>query len=223
MVYFLLASQSPRRRRLLGICGYPFDTIATFVDESIGSDPEPVRACIRTAKLKAEALAKQCHISLDTRTIILAADTIVAIDGQILGKPLDSSDAERMLSTLRGRVHFVHTGVAIIDMETGKEVLDSHSAKVKMRPYTALEVSQYVASGNPLDKAGAYAIQDPIFRPVESLNGCYLGVMGLSICHLLLIFEQFTLPFKANLKILQTAHHGFKCPLYDNIAQKHGK
>ena len=223
MARFILASQSPRRRQLLGLCGYPFDSITAYVDESSVSDPDPVKDCIRTARLKAEAIAKQFHPSPDPRTIILAADTIVTLDGQILGKPRDSSDAKRMLSTLRDRVHFVHTGVTILDMETGQEILDSHSAKVKLRSYSAQEVSTYIASGDPLDKAGAYAIQHPIFRPVESLEGCYLGVMGLSICHLVHLLEQLDLPFKADLNMLHDAHHGFRCSLYDNIAQKHGK
>jgi hypothetical protein len=82
---------------------------------------------------------------------------------------------------------------------------------------------RYIASGDPLDKAGAYAIQHPTFQPVEALHGCYLGVMGLSVCHLLALLENWELPFRADLGQLERAHQGYPCPLYDKIAQKHGK
>jgi predicted house-cleaning NTP pyrophosphatase (Maf/HAM1 superfamily) len=108
-------------------------------------------------------------------------------------------------------------------VDSGREVLGSHTAVVKMRRYTEQEMSAYIASGDPLDKAGAYAIQHPIFRPVEQLNGCFLGVMGLSICHLLQLLRQIDLPFQAELASLETAHQRNECPLYDNIAQEHGK
>ena len=223
MARFVLASQSPRRRELLGLCGYPFDTMAAEVDENSVSDPDPAQDCIQTARLKAEAILNQIYSTSQERTIIVAADTIVAIDGQILGKPRDATDAKQMLSALRDRTHDVHTGVMIIDVDSGREVLGSHTAVVKMRRYTDQEMSAYIASGDPLDKAGAYAIQHPIFRPVEQLNGCYLGVMGLSICHLLQLLRQIDLPFQAELAPLETAHQRYGCPLYNNIAQEQGK
>ena len=223
MARFVLASQSPRRRELIGLCGYPFDTIAAEVDENSVSDPDPVLDCIQTARLKAEAILNQIYSSQQERPIIVAADTIVAFDGQILGKPRDATDAKQMLTTLRGRTHDVHTGVMIIDVDSGREVMGSHTAVVKMRPYTDQEISAYVASGDPLDKAGAYAIQHPVFRPVEQLNGCYLGVMGLSICHLLQLLRQIDLPFQAELATLEAAHQRYECPLYDNIAREHSK
>jgi predicted house-cleaning NTP pyrophosphatase (Maf/HAM1 superfamily) len=111
----------------------------------------------------------------------------------------------------------------IIDVNSGQEVLGSHTAVVKMRRYTDQEMSAYITTGDPLDKAGAYAIQHPIFKPVEHLNGCYLGVMGLSICHLLQLLRQIDLPFQAELASLETAHQRYECKLYDNIAQEHSK
>jgi len=223
MTRFVLASQSPRRHELLGLCGYPFDSVAADVDESSVSDPDPAQDCIQTAQLKAKAVLNQISLPHEERTIIVAADTIVALDGRFLGKPRDAADANQMLSALRGRTHDVHTGVMIIDANTGIEVLASHTAVVNMRHYSEAETSAYIASGDPLDKAGAYAIQHPLFRPVEKLDGCYLGVMGLSICHLLQLFQQLELPFQADLGELKAAHQGYHCPLYDNIAQKHGK
>ncbi len=223
MARFILASQSPRRRELIGLCGYPFDTLAADVDESSGSDPDPAHDCTQTARLKAKAILNQIDLPRQERTIIIAADTIVALDGQILGKPRDATDARQMLTTLRGRTHDVHTGVMIIDVDSGQEVLGSHTAVVIMRRYTDQEMSAYIATGDPLDKAGAYAIQHAIFKPVEHLNGCYLGVMGLSICHLLQLLRQIDLPFQAELASLDTAHQHYECPLYDNISKEQGK
>jgi MAF protein len=223
MAHFILASQSPRRRELLGLCGYPFDTLAADVDENSVSDPDPAQDCIQTARLKAKAILNQIRSPQRMRTIIVAADTIVALDGQILGKPRDAAEANQMLNRLCGRTHDVHTGVMIINVDSGQEVMGSHTAVVKMRRYTDQEMSAYIASGDPLDKAGAYAIQHPIFRPVEQLNGCYLGVMGLSICHLLQLLQQIDLPFQAELAPLESAHQRYECRLYDKIAQEHGK
>jgi MAF protein len=166
---------------------------------------------------------QQLPTPVEERTIIIAADTIVTLDGQILGKPEDDSEARQMLSALRGRTHKVHTGMAIFDAGSSYEILDTHSAQVKMRDYTDREMAAYIASGDPLDKAGAYAIQNHKFRPVKALDGCYLGVMGLSICHLLQLFDQLEIAFRANILALGAAHQGFGCQLYDNIAQKHGK
>ena len=223
MAHFILASQSPRRRELLGLSGYPFDTMAADVDESTVSDPDPVQDCIQTARLKAEAILNQIKLPRKEQTIIIAADTTVAFDGQMLGKPRDIANAKQMLSALRGRSHDVHTGVMIIDADTGREILGNHTAVVKMRNYTDQEISAYIASGDPLDKAGSYAIQHPVFKPVETLDGCFLGVMGLSICHLLQLLRQIDLPLRAELAALNAAHQGHNCSLYDNIAQKHGK
>ena len=223
MARFVLASQSPRRRELLGLCGYPFETMAADVDENSVSDPDPAQDCIQTARLKAKAILNQIAIPHLERTIIVAADTIVALDGQFLGKPRDATGAKQMLTALCGRTHEVHTGVMIIDMVSGQEVLGCHTAVVKMRRYTDQEMSAYVTTGDPLDKAGAYAIQHPIFSPVKQLHGCYLGVMGLSICHLLQLLQQIDLPFRAELASLKTAHQHYKCPIYNNIAQEHGK
>lgn len=221
--HIILASESPRRRELLGLSGYPFNVVASAVDESSVSHPDPVQDCIATARLKAEAARGQLPPIREGQTFILAADTIVAVDGQVLGKPADDSAAKDMLLTLRGRVHQVHTGVAIIELDSAREVGGAHSAMVTMRSYSDAEMMRYIASGDPLDKAGAYAIQHPTFRPVEELHGCYLGVMGLSVCHVLDLLETWHLTFRADLEQLERAHRGYPCSLYDKIAQKHGK
>jgi len=220
---FVLASQSPRRRELLGLCGYPFDIIVAEVDENSVSHPDPAQDCIQTAQLKANAIRNQFALSSRERLIVIAADTVVALDGQLLGKPKDTDEAHYMLVKLRDRTHQVHTGVVIKDLGSGQEELSSHTAVVTMRAYSEQEIYGYVASGDPLDKAGAYAIQNPRFKPVDKLDGCYLGVMGLSICHLLQLLEQFDLPFQTDLCTLDTVHQNYPCPIFNKIAQKHGK
>jgi MAF protein len=223
MAHFILASQSARRRELIKLCGYPFNSMVAEVDEASVSHPNPAQDCIKTAQLKAGAIFDQIADPREKRTIVVAADTTVALDGETLGKPRDEEDAYQMLAALRDRTHEVHTGVVVIDLDSGKELVGSHTAVVTMRRYTDGEINDYVATGDPLDKAGAYAIQNCKFKPVVKLHGCFLGVMGLSICHLLQLLEQLDLPNLSNLADLNAAHRRYLCPEYDKIAQKLGK
>ena len=223
MARFVLASQSPRRQELLKLCGYPFVTRAAKVDENSVSHPNPAQDCIQTAQLKASAVLEQIVVPEAGRNIVIAADTTVALDGKMMGKPADAEDARRMLVALRDRTHEVHTGVVIVDLDSGIELLDSHTAVVTMRPYTDKEIIDYIATGDPLDKAGAYAIQNQEFKPVAKLVGCYLGVMGLSICHLLQMLDELDLPARSRMALLHAAHQQYSCPIYDKIAQKLGK
>jgi len=216
MTRFVLASQSPRRRQLLGLCGYPFQVMAAKVDEESIDHPDPATNVLLTARLKAQAIYNE--LSADERLfeehiIIIAADTIVALGDKMLGKPAGPANAATMLQTLRGRRHEVHTGMALVDLDSDEEVTAVHTAHVTMRAYSDSEIERYVASGDPLDKAGAYAIQAPLFRPVESLEGCYLGVMGLSVCQLRQLLEQLQIPDLMNLEKLTAAHNHFPCPL----------
>jgi septum formation protein len=176
----VLASNSPRRRELLALGGWAFDTRPAVVDESQQPGEAPAAYVLRLAESKARA----CTSSACAGEILLAADTAV-VDGQvILGKPKDPAEAVAMLQTLRGHVHQVLTGLAALRLSDGALVTDLCITNVPMRDYRDDEIEAYVASGDPLDKAGAYAIQHPGFHPVESLNGCYASVMGLPLCHL---------------------------------------
>ncbi len=211
-IHLLLASQSPRRRHLLKLIGLPFSAISADVDESTITDPEPTINVVKTAELKARAIA--CQISSPIQpTIIIAADTTVALDQQMLGKPHDIADAKRMLLALRNRTHEVHTGMVLIDMRDGEIITGVHTAVVTMRAYTNKEINTYLATGDSLDKAGAYAIQHPQFNPVSHLQGCYLGVMGISICHLLQMLTQRNISPPTNLTALRHAHPNMTCPL----------
>jgi septum formation protein len=213
MIHFILASQSPRRRELLSLCGYPFLVMAADVDETTIDLADPSENTIMTAKLKAEAIIDTLVKPDGDRVIVIAADTIVALKNHMLGKPADAAEAKFMLQVLRTQDHKVHTGLAVVDLGTGKELTAVHTARVHMRPYTNYEIEHYVASGDPFDKAGAYAIQHPQFQPVSLLDGCYLGVMGLSVCQLLEQLRKLEVPFLADMHALNRAHNGFSCPL----------
>jgi septum formation protein len=213
MIRFILASQSPRRRDLLSLCGYPFQVMVSEVDETTVDHPNPAENSLQTAQLKAQAIISRLPTAETRRAIIVAADTTVALDGQMLGKPTDAAEATNMLKALRGRDHQVHTGMALVDPVTDKEATAVHTALVTMRSYTDHEIERYIATGDPMDKAGAYAIQHPQFRPVTLLDGCYLGVMGLSVCQLLQLLGQLDVPLMADLDALAEAHDHYPCPL----------
>lgn len=223
MVQFVLASQSPRRRELFRLLGYPFEVMAADVDETAVGHPDPVLYVRDVTQRKAAALLPQLLAqSWPERMILVTADTTVALDGRILGKPANATDATEMLRQLRGRRHEVHTAVSLVSVgadyigEMGR-VLDVHTAVVSMREYTDAEIAAYVATGDPLDKAGAYAVQHPIFRPVTHLEGCYMGVMGLSVCHLLQLLLHLDVPLRADLTAVADAHQRYLCPLYASL------
>lgn len=171
----VLASASPRRRELLAEVGLDVAVIASDLDEASETlPPEPARAAEHLALAKARSVATS-HL----RDVVIGADTIVVDRGIALGKPADEDEARQMLAGLRDREHHVITGVAVIlaDRSTVTHAL----TRVRMRDYGEQEVSAYVAGGEPFDKAGAYAIQDPQFRPVAAWHGCYCNVVGLPL------------------------------------------
>lgn len=175
MTAIILASTSPRRRALLALLGCPFDLATPDVDETPLPSETPTALARRLARLKAATVARE-----EPTAVVVAADTVVALGGEVLGKPMSADDAARMLRALRGLPHDVFTGVAVA---RGAQVWDAVvTSQVIMRPYTDEDIAAYVASGDPLDKAGAYAIQHPSFQPVADLQGCYANVVGLPLC-----------------------------------------
>jgi septum formation protein len=176
----VLASNSPRRRELLSLGGWSFLSRPADVDESQRPGEAPRDYVLRLAESKARA----CKAVTPQGDVILAADTTVVDKNAILGKPADSRAAVEMLKKLRGHTHQVLTGLAVLRPADGVIVTDLCVTDVPMRAYRDDEIEAYVATGDPLDKAGAYAIQDAGFHPVESLGGCYASVMGLPLCHL---------------------------------------
>jgi MAF protein len=177
----ILASASPRRRALVRELGLPTEIRPADVPEKPAPGERPVATARRLALAKAAAAAAAGEIG-----VVLGGDTIVVHRGRILGKPDDPAEAVATLRSLRGRPHRVVTGVALIDQESGRSVVRSVSTRVVMRDYSDDEIAAYVASGAPLDKAGAYGIQDDPFSPVREIAGCYLNVVGLPLCAVVL-------------------------------------
>lgn len=181
----MLASASPRRRQILSLLGIPFEAIEVDVDESPLRGEAPDAVALRLAVAKAEAGARRYPSAL-----VLGADTVVELDRQSLGKPGSVAEAVETLERLRGRAHHVITAVALASDE-GPKIRTSarvSTTEVWMRNYSDREIREYVASGDPFDKAGSYAIQHAAFRPVERIEGCFLNVVGLplpEVCELL--------------------------------------
>jgi MAF protein len=171
----VLASASPRRSELLARLGVPFVVEPAGVDERPAAGPfRAERHARRLARTKATAVAAQFG-----NATVLAADTIVVLRGRLLEKPVDAADAVRMLKELRGRWHRVITGVALLN---GPRVRVRHvGTRVLMRDYDDAEIAAYVATGDPFDKAGSYAIQATRFRPVQAIAGCHCNVVGLPL------------------------------------------
>ena len=171
----ILASASPRRRELLRRICPEFSVEASDVDEALAAGPVPP-AVAALALRKARAVARRTATGA-----VLAADTVVVVDGEVLGKPAGPAEARAMLRRLRGRAHDVFTGVAVVDAATGREASGTARSRVLMASYPDATIDAYVASGAPLDKAGAYAIQDLGGHLVDGLVGSYTNVMGLPL------------------------------------------
>jgi septum formation protein len=175
----VLASASPRRQAFLRDLGLSFTVLAADIDETPLPDEAPIALAKRLASSKAKAVAQK--LSTDSCAVIVAADTVVAMERMLLGKPENKADASRMLLLLRDRDHEVHSAISILDTATGHAETIVNTTHVWMRNYSDTEVAIYVDSGDPMDKAGAYAIQHPSFDPAETISGCLSGVMGLPL------------------------------------------
>ena len=179
MPNIILASQSPRRRELLARMGIPhFDVIAAREEEQT----DPTLPAGRLVKALAQQKAREVAARVPPDAIVIAADTVVAIDGEILGKPHSPAEAAEMLQKLSGRQHTVCTGVAV--RQNDVELVEGESAQVRFRPLSPQEIAAYIATGEPMDKAGAYGVQGYGCLFVEGIVGDYYTVMGLPVCRL---------------------------------------
>ena len=177
----ILASQSPRRRELLGLFRIPFEIQAADIDETMDPDLPAGQEVSRVSRSKAMAIAA------DDDQIIIAADTIVVVDGRVLGKPQSPDHARQMLKSLSGRDHQVMTGIAV---RRGSQcAVCTEVTDVTFRPLTDAEIDAYIATGEPMDKAGAYGIQGGAALFCEKLHGDYYNVMGLPVCRLGLMLK----------------------------------
>ena len=170
----ILASGSPRRKELLSGMGYNFEIIVPDVDEHVSGHARDVVAIL--SQRKAAAIA-----DCEDHGIVIASDTLVSLDGNALGKPEDEADAHRMLAALSGRTHEVFTGVTIIDAATGKSETRSVRTGVRFRELTDAEIWDYIRTGEPMDKAGAYGIQGGAGKFVDGYEGSYENVIGFPV------------------------------------------
>lgn len=184
-----LASRSPRRKELLSLMGFDFEVLAADVDESCDEGLAPGEVCRELSRRKAEEIFRVlCAQGRSENALVIAADTLVFLDGKPLGKPKDAFDAEQMLTALSGTRHLVCTGISIKTADMS--VSEFEETEVCFRELEIDEIRGYVATGEPMDKAGAYGIQGLGASLVEGINGDYFSVVGLPICRLSRILRE---------------------------------
>jgi MAF protein len=210
-----LASASPRRRELLAWLGWDFVVCAVDIDETPLDSENPQDYVCRLAAGKAEAAAAHAV----NGSIILAADTTVVHEGEILGKPADAAQADAMLRRLRNQPHQVCSAFTLVSLAVNQKQADLCVSQVPMRNYSDEELAAYVASGDPLDKAGAYGIQNADFHPVEGFRGCFANVMGLPLCHLARSLRQFGLTTNVDIAAACRENLDYDCPISQAVLE----
>ena len=218
----ILASSSPRRRELLALGGWKYQTISAPVNETLLVGEKPLQYVLRLAEAKAHDGA--LHAS--PGDVVISADTIVvdiqrgsagSDELEIMGKPSSEEEATQMLLHLRGHIHQVYTAIAVLQSGNGLLYTDICATDVPMRNYGEDEIAAYVDSGDPFDKAGGYAIQHEGFRPVDRLYGCYANVVGLPLCHLARTLKKIDILPEVNIPIACQNTLHFHCPVYKSI------
>jgi MAF protein len=209
----VLASNSPRRREILSWTGDEFSRATAEIDETPLPGETPEDYVLRLAREKARVSANQAPFD----GLVLAADTTVADLGKIIGKPADREDARRILLQLRNRTHDVHTAIVLVNPSKGISREDLCSTRVKMRAYSDEEIEGYLDSGDPMDKAGAYGIQNESFNPVAKMTGCFASVMGLPLCHLERMLRK--LGYKAHEEVPFRCQNelAYTCPIFKRV------
>lgn len=206
---FILASNSPRRQQMIAWTGWKFVSFPADVDERRRAGEPPADYVLRLADTKARVAAAR------SRSVgpFLAADTIVVDGDDLLGKPESEEDARRMLVQLRGRTHQVYTALALYDPPNLRMVKDLCVTQVPMRDYSDEDIEAYIATRDPFDKAGAYAIQNAGFHPVEGFQGCYASVMGLPLCHVVRSFRKLGFEPARDVPQICQANLDYPCPV----------
>lgn len=195
MLEIILASASPRRSELLNQAGLPFTVIPGDVDEENAVlTGTPGQKAEQLARMKASDVVKKVD-----KGLVLGADTIVVYENEIFGKPADEEDARRMLKRLSGHEHQVITGIAVIDATNGRTETGYEITKVRFSKLTPMEIEAYIKTGEPFDKAGAYAVQGKGALLVDSLNGCYSNVVGLPLRRLSEMLKEFGVHIMENI------------------------
>ncbi len=175
----ILASGSQRRRELMQMCGYEFDIVVSDADENI-AESNPRELVMKLAEIKARAVSEKItRQNAEENFAVVGSDTVVAFEGEIIGKPTDKKDAAEILRKLSGKTHTVYTGVAVLT--EGNVQLDCSTTDVTFATLSDDEIKKYIESGEPMDKAGAYGIQGPFGMFVEKINGNYFTVIGMPL------------------------------------------
>jgi nucleoside triphosphate pyrophosphatase len=185
----VLASGSPRRAAILEMLGFDFEVLPTRVEENHTGSGEPAEQAEQLARLKAEDVA-----GTRKQGIRIGADTVVVIDGRLLNKPSSDAEALEMLQSLRGRWHLVHTGIALHDLSTRRTLAAVETTEVRFAHWEDAVLRRYVQTGEPADKAGAYAIQGLGAMLVQEIRGCYYNVMGFPVGRFLALLHQLREP-----------------------------
>jgi septum formation protein len=182
----ILASASPRRGAILESAGIPFERRATEIDESPLPGESPEACVIRLAEQKARQAARD----ISGEAILVGADTLVVLDGEVMGKPANEDEARQMLRSLSARTHRVITGVVALRLPDGPTLRAAETTHVTFAPLTDREIEDYIATGEPMDKAGAYGIQERAGRFVTRIDGCYFNVVGLPLARVYAILRE---------------------------------
>ena len=185
MKKIILASASPRRKELLRQIGLIFEVVPSEIEEDVKDGEEPREHVLRLARLKAQEIARD-----QDSAVIIGADTIVVLGGEILGKPKDEEEAFAMLSQMSGRVHRVFTGFCVLDASDGSEYSEAVESKVRFKHLTPEEIRGYIKTDEPMDKAGAYAVQGRGSYMIKEIQGSYTNVVGLPLCELVEVLSR---------------------------------
>ena len=210
---FWLISNSPRRREMLAWIDWDLDAFAANIDESRRTGEPAEDYVLRIASKKARVPIGGAK----SGDVVIAADTIVVLGEDILGKPEHPAQAHEMLSRLRAREHRVLTAIAVQVADSGGSLQDICRTHVCMRDYSDEEIQRYVKSGDPMDKAGAYAIQNGLFHPAIDFNGCFASVMGMPLCHLERTLQKLSVTDPVGLGLICQNHLKYTCPITDRV------
>lgn len=219
-IALILASASQRRQQFLRDLGLPFTVHVAGIDETPLPQEAPAAMTRRLAEAKARTIADRLATQA-TDALIIASDTTVALGEEIYGKPDDAADAVRMLRELRDRNHVVISAVSVLRLSDRRQATRVNVTTVTMRAYTDAEIDAYVASGDPLDKAGAYGIQSPGFAPACALDGCYASVMGLPLNDLGELLVQFGVQPPQDAAAVCLQFNPFTCCAAGNLHRAH--
>ena len=217
MTEFILASQSPRRQMLLRNLLDRFIVVESDVEESDLPGEKQSQYVLRLATEKAKSVEKKFKESSIEDLIIIAADTIVLDDDKLLGKPEDARDARKILDRLNGKTHQVLSGITVY--KPSVQILNTQvvCSDVPMRDYDDQEIQEYINSGDPFDKAGAYAIQNDSFNPAPEFKDCYANVMGLPLCHLALLLAETGMDLDRSIADRCQNSINYQCPVFQSI------